>query len=160
METVPENETIAHEASKVHFSTDVSSNTEINVVCKDNDTIDVHVGFLQEGHIYEIQFGIPNRFPDGWKHPDLLDTDLQILSVDSVGSNQLLVTLEWKCHLEGKVKKRFTLHARDGGRHVRISIDARVMGRNKGTPMLKNGIKCIHIPDDAVSESSDWQGFD
>ena len=76
---------LAHEASKVHFSTDVSSNTEINVVCKDNDTIDVHVGFLQEGHIYEIQFAIPNRFPDGWKHPDLLDTDLQILSVDSVG---------------------------------------------------------------------------
>ena len=74
--------------------------------------------------------------------------------------NRLLVTVEWKCHLEGKVKKRFTLHARDGSRHVKILINARVMGKNKGTPMLKNGIKCIHIPDDSVSEASDWQGFD
>ena len=76
---------LAHEASKVHFSTDVSLNTEINVVCKNNNDVDVHVGFLQEGHIYEIQFAIPNQFPDGWKHPDLIDTELQILSIDSVG---------------------------------------------------------------------------
>lgn len=69
----------------MHFSTDLSLNTEINVVCKDSNEIDVHVGFLQEGHIYEIQFGIPNHFPDGWKHPELVDSDLQILSIDSVG---------------------------------------------------------------------------
>lgn len=77
-----------------------------------------------------------------------------------VDSNKLLIALEWKCHAEGKIKKRFTLHARDGGLHVKVCIDARIMGKNKGTPMLKEGVKCIHIPDDSVSEASDWQGFD
>lgn len=69
----------------MHFSTDVSLNTEINIVCRKSDEVDVHVGFLQESHIYEIQFAIPNRFPNGWKPPELIDSDLQILSIDSVG---------------------------------------------------------------------------
>ena len=85
-----------HEASKVHFSTDLSLNTEINVVCK-NDEIDVHVGFLQEGHIYEIQFAIPNRFPDGWKQPELIDPELQIISIDSVGTYSFQCTIWSDC---------------------------------------------------------------
>eukprot|EP00795_Rhopilema_esculentum_P012367 gene12367-3023_t len=149
-----------HEASKVHFSTDVSLNTEINIVCKNNEEIDVHIGLLQEHHTYEIQFQVPNRFPDGWKHPEVLDSEFRILSIDSIDKNRLLVTVEWRCTMEGKSKKRLTLHSRDGAKHMKICIDARVMGKTKGTPMLKNGIKCIHVPDDTVSESSDWQGFD
>ena len=74
-----------HEASKVHFSTDVSLNTEINIVCKNNEEIDVHIGLLQEHHTYEIQFQVPNRFPDGWKHPEVLDSEFRILSIDSIG---------------------------------------------------------------------------
>ena len=87
---------LAHEASKVHFSTDVSPNTEINVVCKSEDEIDVHVGFLQEGHIYEVQFAIPNRLPDGWKHPDLVDSELQIISVDSIGECRVSKCIDQK----------------------------------------------------------------
>jgi hypothetical protein len=34
------------------------------------------------------------------------------------------------------------------------------IGRGKGTPLLRNGIKCIGVELDDESEASDWQGFD
>jgi hypothetical protein len=33
-------------------------------------------------------------------------------------------------------------------------------GRGKGTPLLRNGIRCIGVELDDESEASDWQGFD
>lgn len=35
-----------------------------------------------------------------------------------------------------------------------------LLGKGKGTPLLKNGIKCIGVEVDDESEASDWQGFD
>jgi len=32
-------------------------------------------------------------------------------------------------------------------------------GKNKGTPMIRNGIKCVGIDADEDSEQSDWAGF-
>ena len=42
-----------------------------------------------------------------------------------------------------------------------IEVVARVLGKGKGTPMLRNGIKCLEtITDlDTETEASDWQGF-
>lgn len=34
-----------------------------------------------------------------------------------------------------------------------------LVGKHKGTPMLKNGIKCIGMDADDESEQSDWAGF-
>jgi hypothetical protein len=33
-------------------------------------------------------------------------------------------------------------------------------GRGKGTPLLRNGIRCIGVELDDESEASDWHGFD
>jgi len=51
-----------------------------------------------------------------------------------------------------------------GGRRtqtIKIVLHARVLGKGKGTPMLKNGIRCTgSIPDPDESDiNSDWQGF-
>ena len=43
-----------------------------------------------------------------------------------------------------------------------ILLHARVLGKGKGTPMLKNGVKCLEKfqdPDD-TDANTDWQGFD
>ena len=44
---------------------------------------------------------------------------------------------------------------------TKFVFHARVLGKGKGTPMLKNGIKCLAaIPDPDESDlNSDWQGF-
>ena len=43
-----------------------------------------------------------------------------------------------------------------------VQVVARVLGKGKGTPMLREGLRCVAIlPDpDADTEASDWQGFD
>ena len=74
-----------HEASKVHFSSDVTANTEINIVNKSDGRIDVHLGFLQEGHTYEVQFPFPNHLPEGWMNPAVPDPAFQLISLEQQG---------------------------------------------------------------------------
>ena len=49
----------------------------------------------------------------------------------------------------------------NGGPHLDFEVVARVLGKGKGTPMLRNGIKCLEtLTDlDTETEASDWQGF-
>ena len=49
----------------------------------------------------------------------------------------------------------------DGGLRVDMELVARVLGKGKGTPMLRDGIRCIGTLAqlDSETEASDWQGF-
>ena len=49
----------------------------------------------------------------------------------------------------------------DGGLSVDMELVARVLGKGKGTPMLRDGIRCIGTLAqlDSETEASDWQGF-
>ena len=44
---------------------------------------------------------------------------------------------------------------------LKIEMVARVLGKGKGTPMLRDGIKCVEVLNDldTETEASDWQGF-
>lgn len=42
---------------------------------------------------------------------------------------------------------------------LKLVIAARVLGKGKGTPMLRNGIHCIGVEKDEESEASDFPGF-
>eukprot|EP00794_Sanderia_malayensis_P005330 gene5330-5999_t len=160
METVPENEVVDHEASKVHFSNDVQMNTEINVVKKSNENVDIHLGFLMEAHTYEVEFVIPTVGQKNWTSPQLENPDIQIQKIQTIGED-LQIAMEVKCRFEGKLKRVLTIqNVDDKEKALKIHIFARIMGKHKGTAMLKNGIKCIHIQDDTLSDNSDWQGFE
>lgn len=44
---------------------------------------------------------------------------------------------------------------------VTLVFNARVLGKGKGTPFLRNGIQCVGVKNDEDdSELSDWQGFE
>lgn len=45
---------------------------------------------------------------------------------------------------------------------LKLEVNARVLGKDKGTPALKSGVKSIGIDRDLEddSELSDWQGFE
>ena len=78
-----------HEASKVHFSTDVGLNTEINVKPTSGDSIDVRLGFLAEGHTYEVQFDIPNLLGGDLEVPGLQNPEIQIVNVRPIGESNI-----------------------------------------------------------------------
>ena len=42
-----------------------------------------------------------------------------------------------------------------------LEVVARVLGKGKGTPMLRDGVKCVETLSnlDTDTEASDWQGF-
>ena len=48
-----------------------------------------------------------------------------------------------------------------GGISLDMEVVARVLGKGKGTPLLRDGVKCVvtlsHL--DTDTEASDWQGF-
>ena len=69
------------------------------------------------------------------------------------------ITLELDAHKEGLLRDKFVLKNEAEEEFV-IVLHARVLGARKGTPMLKEGIRCIHHAKDEEEEHSDWTGFE
>ena len=46
------------------------------------------------------------------------------------------------------------------GQVLVLTATANVMGKTRGTPALRTGIKVVHVHADAMSDASDWQGFE
>ena len=71
------------------------------------------------------------------------------------------VILQLDAHKEGLLQDKFDLKNESKHEVFHISVKARVLGAKKGTPMLKENIKCIAVEkDDEERDDSDWQGFD
>lgn len=69
------------------------------------------------------------------------------------------ITLELDAHKEGLLRDKFLLK-NEAHKEFVIVLHARVLGARKGTPMLKEGIRCIHHEKDEEEDHSDWQGFE
>ena len=69
------------------------------------------------------------------------------------------ITLELDAHKEGLLRDQFVLKNEAEEEFV-IVLHARVLGARKGTPMLKEGIRCIHHAQNEEEEHSDWTGFE
>jgi len=69
------------------------------------------------------------------------------------------ITLELDAHKEGLLRDKFVLKNEAEEEFV-IVLHARVLGARKGTPMLKEKIRCIHHAKDEEEEHSDWTGFE
>lgn len=67
--------------------------------------------------------------------------------------------MELDAHKEGLLRDKCVLKNEADEEFV-IVLHARVLGLRKGTPMLKEGIRCIHAEKDEEEDHSDWQGFE
>ena len=71
--------------------------------------------------------------------------------------------LQFSAVKEKLVREKFSLVAKDSDVEITIYLEviARVLGKGKGTPMLRTGIKCVQVLRDldTETEASDWQGF-
>lgn len=73
----------------VHFPEDISANTEIQIQMKGDSIANVHLGFLQHRHKYEIQLNIP-IFPASTSLTPIINTPfIAVGNVNSPGKPML-----------------------------------------------------------------------
>ncbi|XP_015759502.1 PREDICTED: UPF0687 protein C20orf27 homolog [Acropora digitifera] len=144
----------------VHFPEDMSANTEIQMQMKGTSIVNAHLGFLQHKHKYEIQLKLPVSPTSNSLTPVINTPFIAVGSVKGLEDGKgHEVMLELDAHKEGLLRDKFLLRNEEGEEFV-IVLHARVLGLRKGTPMLKEGIRCIHFEKEEEEEHSDWQGFE
>ncbi|XP_052098108.1 UPF0687 protein C20orf27 homolog [Mytilus californianus] len=166
METISENSTTSdggHEGH-VHFAPEQveSHNMEIQVKNINDDTIDIHLGFLKVHHYYEVSFCVHDKLGEDVETDPLqnVHVTVQQITPTEAGNGHSLM-LHFYAHKEKLLKEiLFLKSCSDPEKTVKLILHARVLGRGKGTPALKNGIKCFKVDPEYDSDAmSDWQGF-
>ncbi|XP_011290498.1 adipose-secreted signaling protein isoform X1 [Musca domestica] len=134
------------------------------------DTIIVSLGFLQINHRYTIDLKLPcNLFgdvsstqfkPDVTTVPNLHCRITEFSGVKHDEHDCYEMKIEFFAYKEKLMRE--TLHivnSNDDKEVLKLVIAARVLGKGKGTPMLRTGIHCIGVEKDEESEASDFPGF-
>lgn len=166
METISEsqNSTGTGHEGHVHFAPDQveSHNMEIQVKNIDERTIDIHLGFLKVHHHYELSFCVSDNLGEEVEADPLQNVHVTVQQMVPTedGEGHSLV-LHFYAHKEKLLKEFiFIKSSKDIEKAVKLILHARVLGKGKGTPALKNGIKCFKVdPEDDSDAMSDWQGF-
>ncbi|KAH7979393.1 hypothetical protein HPB49_009311 [Dermacentor silvarum] len=173
---------------KVHFpeSLDAFGHDSSILVQPLNDVhINVHLGFIQVNHRYEVRFQFdspPHLGSLSVRTQDPPNLNLRVLELKPVISSAywgtsaaaffLCATLSmqgpgmksfWNCLpiKRNYFENSFMLQSCNNPLlTLTLMLNARVLGKGKGTPFLKTGIHCIGIEMEEESDQSDWQGFD
>ncbi|XP_036407504.1 UPF0687 protein C20orf27 homolog [Megalops cyprinoides] len=148
--------------SHVHFD-DKLHDSVVMVIPEADGNFLVKVGFLKIQHKYEIVFTLPpvpvlgkDVCPAPVPNPHLRVTDIKLLP-----DGGLRVTCEYMAHQEGVLREEMMLLSESKEEAcLRVRVQARVMDRHHGTPMLLEGVRCVGVELEYDSEQSDWQGFD
>uniref|UniRef100_A0A4W5PR17 Adipose-secreted signaling protein n=1 Tax=Hucho hucho TaxID=62062 RepID=A0A4W5PR17_9TELE len=121
------------------------------------------VGFLKTQHKYEIVFDLP-EVPSLGKDvcpAPVPNQHICITDITPVAEGGLRVTCEYMAHQEGVLCEEVMLVSESQEEVcVGVKVQARVMDRHHGTPMLLEGVRCVGVELEYDSEQSDWQGFD
>ncbi|KAL6446255.1 hypothetical protein ACFW04_001101 [Cataglyphis niger] len=124
--------------------------------------IDAHLGFLQLHHRYHIEFSVP------WNtcvHPEKKLTAPAIIAENhnpnchiidlAQDKDGLRLKIELLAYKEKILKEEVKIMCCSSGTPLKIVLNARVLAKRKGTPLLRNGIRSIGIEgvdEDDVSE--------
>ncbi|XP_049635357.1 UPF0687 protein C20orf27 homolog [Suncus etruscus] len=145
----------------VHF--DEKLHDSVVMVTQENDSsFLVKVGFLKILHRYEITFTLPpvHRLSSDIRQLSMPSLHLKLLSI-MPSPEGYTIKCEYSAHKEGVLREEMLLACEGGtGARVRVTVQARVMDRHHGTPMLLDGVKCVGAELEYDSEHSDWHGFD
>ncbi|KAL5021292.1 hypothetical protein ScPMuIL_000447 [Solemya velum] len=149
----------------VHFAAEQVQEHDLEIQLRYSGTsrIDIHLGFLQVNHHYSVKFNIKDDLGEDVDFNPLQSLHAKIATViptdEANGHN---VTLDFHAHKEKLMQERLELRSHNNPlEQMSLVLHARVLGKGKGTPALKNGVRCIHVDYDADSDAhSDWQGFD
>jgi len=121
----------------------------------------LNFGFLKISHVYALDFEVDRQIIQSPEQSDLpLDARVQILATTPTSTK---LRLQLKTQFDGLLDFSFVLKS-ESPEHppVKVIVLAKVLGRNKGTPLLKQGVRCLgRASDDAddTDTASDWDGF-
>lgn len=143
-------------SGRVHFSdnqvTPEHAGEILVQLSPDQMHADAHLGFLQEGRRYVVNLYVPRFLGDNIT-VTRANAHLQLKEIRTnadKSSHEFILELE--AYHDKLVNEEIAISS-DHGEFV-LSVSARVLGRGKGTPMLKRGIRCVAV-DQADSEMSD-----
>ncbi|XP_043223229.1 UPF0687 protein C20orf27 homolog isoform X2 [Amphibalanus amphitrite] len=149
----------------VHFSETGEDGDQLEPVhkvdvCVEEDKIAIHAGFLKALHQYRVTCRVPVRC-HGWTPTDIPSLHWRVQTTHELPDGGTELTLHVVARKEKLLKEKLVLTAPDGSDSVTLELNARVLGKNTGTPFLRDGVHLEGvIKDDDASESSDWRGFD
>ncbi|KAM9718080.1 adipose-secreted signaling protein [Menidia menidia] len=148
--------------SHVHFEEKLHDSV-VMVTLEDDGNFMVKVGFLKTQHRYEIVFTLPEVSGLGRDvcPAPVPSPHLRITDITPAPEGGLRVKCEYMALQEGVLcEEALLLSETNDAVSVRVKVQARVMDRHHGTPMLLEGVRCIGMELEYDSEQSDWQGFD
>ena len=154
------------ESHHVHFqeSTDGIKNNDIVIKHKGVKKMEIQLGFLQVHHVYEVILNMDKaafaKDVAGYEQVDepVPNINCRVVKMEVIG-NTIEMVIKFKAVKEKLVREKIVINCDQD--EVSFEFVARVLGKGKGTPMLRSGIKCVEVqPDPDETEASDWQGFD
>lgn len=165
-----------HHDNHVHFdenaiNEDLEADNSIGFqkVDAERNVIGVHLGFLQINHRYKLDLQLPIEICAALK---TLDSSKSVELIESVPNHccKLIecqnriekstglfigLSVEFLANKEKLLKHEFSLTL-NKTTPIQIIFTARVLGKGKGTPLLRNGVQSIGVEADD-DESSDAQ---
>lgn len=138
----------------VHFSGSIGLGKDNNIMIQPqrHGQIDAHLGFLQLHHRYHLEFSIP------WNlctHKDRGGTAPAIIAgnhnpnchiIDLAQEKEgLRLKVELLAYKEKVLREEVQLMCCKAGTPLHVQLNARVLGKDKGTPMLRNGIRSVAV---------------
>ncbi|XP_012264519.2 UPF0687 protein C20orf27 homolog isoform X2 [Athalia rosae] len=152
----------------VHFGggSGVGKDNNIMIHPQRHGHLDVHLGFLQVHHRYHVEFSVPWNLCIHEEGKTLIPA----VVVENLNSNCRVIELghdkdglrlkvELLAYKEKLLKEEIQVMCCKSGNPLKILLNSRVLGKGKGTPLLRNGIRSIAIEGDDDDEASDWTGF-
>ncbi|XP_068142899.1 adipose-secreted signaling protein [Drosophila tropicalis] len=173
-------ETLDHQDHHVHFDAATLKDDFESDSCvtyqRSGDTIVVSLGFLQINHRYLIDLKLPatlfgevvaakvgSKFvPVVSATPNLHCRITEFAGTKHDEHDFFEMKLEFFAYKEKLLREVLHIvNSNNAKELLQLVIAARVLGKGKGTPMLRTGIHCIGVErDDDESEASDFAGFD
>lgn len=145
----------------VHFDEKLHDSV-VMVSLEEDGNVLVKVGFLKILHKYEIVFVLPaiRRLGKNVCAVPFPNPNLKVTSITSLADGHS-VKCEYTAHKEGVLKEEMVLASEANDKvSIKVVVQARVLDRHHGTPMLLEGVKCVGAELEYDSEQSDWHGFD
>jgi len=153
-----------HHEHHVHFSSsDDLADNEIVVRHRNINIYEIQLGFLQVNHTYEVVVRLGANVGEGLDLETFAQKEVpvpihcKLLRIQRTGDSTLLI-FNFKAMHDKVTREKMVLAGTDDS-SIQFEIVARVLGRGKGTPMLRSGIKCIGVEPVEDTDDSDWQGF-
>ncbi|PAA55807.1 hypothetical protein BOX15_Mlig016381g1, partial [Macrostomum lignano] len=143
---------------RVHFNPDHLLNHTDDITIErgtDGESIDIQLGFLQVGHVYEII--LPALHHQLGQNPvSNSRSQVKLLSCCN-GSDGDQFVFQLFAQTEGLMLATVLLKSSTTDQMLIVRFHGRVLGKLMGTPGLKNGVRSVAIrePDAAVEEASD-----